>query len=340
MNGTETQYYLNGSTILTQITGDDRLDFFYDENGLLIGFFYNGTKYYYQRNFQGDITGIQDGNGVLAASYTYDSWGKLTSIEGTEKDTIGVLNPFRYRGYYYDTESGFYYLNSRYYDPVVGRFLNADGYISTNQGISEHNMFAYCGNNPINRADTSGQFWGIIIGVTFALGLIASLSGCSNSNVSDSKPDPYSGQANCYAYAMNLEYDPRTGTSFQTKPQPGEFAGNGLTASDLRGSTATVKRNINRKVLADARVLNFNYVEVSSADHVAKPGNWVVALVYATDGSDYHWYRRNDDGTWSHKPGSTPIISWDASGNIITDPATCDRGIYDGFLGYYEVGPN
>lgn len=81
-------------------------------------------------------------------------------------------------------------------------------------------------------------------------------------------------------------------------------------------------------------------LEVDSADHVAKSGNWVVALVYATDGTDYHWYRRNDDGTWSHKPGSTPIISWDASGNTITDPATCDRGIYDGFLGYYEVGPN
>ena len=113
-----------------------------------------------------------------------------------------------------------------------------------------------------------------------------------------------------------------------------------MTARDLRGNSETVKSNINKKVLSDAKVLKLNYTEVSSADHVAKPGNWVVALAYATDGSDYHWYRRNDDGTWSHKPGSTPIISWDASGNTITDPATCNRGIYDGFLGYYEVGPN
>ena len=99
---------------------------------------------------------------------------------------------------------------------------------------------------------------------------------------------------------MKLENDPRTGKPFQRKPQPGEFSGNGLTARDLRGDSETVKSNINKKVLADAEVLNLNYTEVSSADHVAKSGNWVVALVYATDGTDYHWYRRNDDGTWSY----------------------------------------
>ncbi len=158
-------------------------------------------------------------------------------------------------------------------------------------------MFAYCGNNPVNRADPSGQFWGIVIGVALVVGLVASLSGCSASNKPASKPAPYSGQANCYAYAMKLENDPRTGSSFQRKPQPGEFSGNGLTARDLRGNTATVKNNINKKVSADAKVLKLNYTEVDSADHVAKSGNWVVALVYATDGSDYHWYRRNDDGT-------------------------------------------
>lgn len=156
---TATQYYLNGSTILTQITGDDRFDFFYDENGLLLGFSYNGAKYYYIRNLQSDIIGILDNSGNQVVSYMYDSWGKLLSIEGSAKDTIGVLNPFRYRGYYYDTETGFYYLNSRYYDPVVGRYINADGFVSTNQGISEHNMFAYCANNPIMRADPSGCFW-------------------------------------------------------------------------------------------------------------------------------------------------------------------------------------
>ena len=170
---TATQYYLNGSTILTQITGDDRFDFFYDENGLLLGFSYNGAKYYYIRNQQSDIIGILDNSGNQVVSYMYDSWGKLLSIDGSAKDTIGVQNPFRYRGYYYDTETELYYLNSRYYDPMVGRYINADGFVSTNQGISEHNMFAYCGNNPIMRADPSGCFWEIVVAIGATIAILA-----------------------------------------------------------------------------------------------------------------------------------------------------------------------
>ena len=168
MNGTKTQYYLNGSTILTQITGDDRFDFFYDENGLLLGFSYNGAKYYYIRNLQSDIIGILDNSGNQVVSYTYDSWGKLLSIDGSAKDTIGVQNPFRYRGYYYDTETELYYLNSRYYDPGVGRFLNADGGI--NDDLLGTNTFIYCGNNPIIRNDDTGNGW--ILGCIIVGGLV------------------------------------------------------------------------------------------------------------------------------------------------------------------------
>ena len=200
-------------------------------------------------------------------------------------------------------------------------------------------MFAYCGNNPVNRKDPTGHSFVVALIVAVVVGCAVGLSGCS-ANEPSSNTEPYSNQANCYAYAMKLENDPRTGEPFQKKPQPGEFSGNGLKKQDLTGDPKTVKNNINQKVLADADVLNLNYTEVDGADHIAKSGNWVVALAYASDGSDYHWYRRNDNGMWSHKPGSTPIISWDASGHAITDPATCDRGIYDCFLGYYEVGPN
>ena len=93
-------------------------------------------------------------------NYVYDAWGQV-SLGGTPWNwvALGELNPFRYRGYYYDTESGLYYLNSRYYDPEIGRYINADGYISTGQGIISNNMFSYCGNNPIMRADPSGRFW-------------------------------------------------------------------------------------------------------------------------------------------------------------------------------------
>ena len=106
-------------------------------------------------NMQGDIV----------AKYTYDAWGDIVSVTDengnaiTDQNHVANQNPIRYRGYYYDTESGLYYLNSRYYDPVTGRFVNADGYVSTGQDITGLNMFAYCGNNPVNRADSSGESW-------------------------------------------------------------------------------------------------------------------------------------------------------------------------------------
>ena len=199
-------------------------------------------------------------------------------------------------------------------------------------------MFTYCGNNPVCRADTSGQFWGVVIGAAVALGGLLLLSSCAPK--SSKKPAPYSGQANCYAYAMKLENDPRTNQLFTSKPQPGTFSGTPLSSRDLKKGKKTVKETIKKKVSSDAKVLKYNFREVDSASYIPEEGNWLVALAYASDGSDYHWWRKNEDGTWSHKPGSTPILHWDASGNVITDPGICNRGIYDEFLGYYEVGPN
>ena len=312
----------------------------YDENGDVTGGYYNGTPFAYAKNLQGDVLGIIDGNGVWVVSYEYDAWGNPLSVTGSLAGTLGAINPFRYRSYVYDEESGLYYLNSRYYDPEVGRFLNADGYASTGQDIQGCNMFAYCGNNPVNRADSSGEFWFAAIVVATMVICATLLSGCSNNKNTQPKSVPYSGQANCYAYAMKLENDPRTNEPFKRKPQPGEFSGNALTVKDLKQDRADVKKTITTKVSEDAKVLNFTFNEVSSAEYVTKSGNWLVALAYATDGTDYHWWRRNNDGTWSHKPGATPVVYWDVDGRTITDPASCNRGIYDGFLGYYEVGPN
>ena len=157
VNGVTTNYYLDGSSVLRQVTGNDVLEFFYDANGVL-GFYYNNTPHYYLKNLQGDIVGILDANGTQVVSYTYDAWGAPLSVTGTAADTIGQLNPFRYRSYYYDNETGLYYLNSRYYDPETGRFLNADGCVQTGQGILDKNMFAYCLNNPIILCDSTGSF--------------------------------------------------------------------------------------------------------------------------------------------------------------------------------------
>ena len=117
---------------------------------------YYGTTYYYVHNLQGDVIALTDANGAIAVEYEYDPWGKMTYFGGPYMASIGLANPFRYRGYFYDSETGFYYLNSRYYDPNTGRFLNADRYISTGQGLTGYNMFAYCGNNPIINIDTQG----------------------------------------------------------------------------------------------------------------------------------------------------------------------------------------
>ncbi len=114
------------------------------------------NSYFYVRNAQGDIIGLIDKAGAQVASYTYDSWGKLISIEGTLKDSVGVKNPYRYRGYRYDTETGLYYLQSRYYNPEWGRFISTDAIVGQTGELLGHNMFAYCKNNPINRKGDTG----------------------------------------------------------------------------------------------------------------------------------------------------------------------------------------
>lgn len=110
----------------------------------------------YLRNGQGDIVKLIDGNGASVLQYTYDSWGKQLTCAGTLASTVGANQPFRYRGYVYDTESGYYYLQSRYYDPVAARFLSADVLLSTGQGVIGNNAFAYCNNNPANMVDSGG----------------------------------------------------------------------------------------------------------------------------------------------------------------------------------------
>nr|WP_286010125.1 RHS repeat-associated core domain-containing protein [Clostridium sp. Marseille-Q2269] len=95
-------------------------------------------------------------------SYTYDSWGKLLGIEGELKDTLGVKNPYRYKGYRYDNETGLYYLKSRYYNPDLGRFISADAMAGKTGEILSHNLFAYCGNNPVNAIDEDGNMFGWI----------------------------------------------------------------------------------------------------------------------------------------------------------------------------------
>ncbi len=153
-------YVLDGTKIIREtVTGGGNnytLYYLYDTSGSVQGFIYNNSYYYFQKNLQGDVVRILNSSGTVVVEYTYDAWGKVLSVTGSLASTIGQYNPFRYRSYYYDTETGFYYLQSRYYDPTVGRFLNADGIIGANGGIVGYNLFAYCNNNPIVFSDESG----------------------------------------------------------------------------------------------------------------------------------------------------------------------------------------
>ena len=120
---------------------------------------YNGVKYFYLKNAQGDVTGLVNASGTQVVSYTYDPWGAPMSTDGTMAATLGAANPLRYRGYVYDTETGFYYVSSRYYNPEVGRWINADNQIAGVGGeILGYNMFAYCMNNPVNMSDPTGNW--------------------------------------------------------------------------------------------------------------------------------------------------------------------------------------
>lgn len=160
-----------------QVTGSNKLLFSYDANGNVVAVNYNGTYYYYVRNGQNDVIRLIDGNNNTVVEYSYDSWGKQIACTGSLASTLGNLNPFRYRGYVYDTETGFYYLQSRYYDPISIRFINADIYVSTGQGVLGHNMYAYCGNNPIIRHDMQGNIWNTLAGA-LAGALVGGITSC------------------------------------------------------------------------------------------------------------------------------------------------------------------
>ena len=159
--GSTTYKFTTLSGLVTRQTGGGKtIDFVYDENNQPLAMKYNNTLYYYVLNAQGDVVRIVNSSRSVVASYTYDPWGKIISSSGTLAD----INPLRYRGYYYDSETGFYYLQSRYYDPEIGRFINADSYASTDMvGLLSTNMFSYCENNPVMRVDPTGElFWDIL----------------------------------------------------------------------------------------------------------------------------------------------------------------------------------
>ena len=142
----------------------------------------NGTTSFYRKDAQGNIIALLDANGKVVVEYVYDARGNHAVLDANGNDLtssshIGNRNPFRYRGYFYDVETGLYYLQTRYYDPEVGRFLNMDdiSYADPEQ-IHGLNLYAYCANDPVNRIDPNGTFWGMILISALIGGLFNSIS--------------------------------------------------------------------------------------------------------------------------------------------------------------------
>ncbi len=162
VNGTTYNYHYLGDQLVELTWGGNKLHFTYDSTGPL-SVNYNGTEYFYVKNAQGDVTGLVNASGTRVVTYTYDAWGNPLSTTGSMATTLGEQNPLRYRGYVYDTETGLYYLQSRYYNPGWGRFINADNQVSAGSDLIGMNLFAYCENNPCNYADPTGHFLSAII---------------------------------------------------------------------------------------------------------------------------------------------------------------------------------
>ena len=192
--GTGQTEYIYAGGQLVSILGtnpDYRIDLIYDESGVQSCIYTAGTAapvtYYLIKNAQGDVMQLRDEADTIVANYAYDAFGRLlsvTDIDGkaiSDQTSFAHRNPLRYRGYLYDSETGFYYLGSRYYDPKIRRFINADNNLSS-ASICGYNLFAYCGNNPVNRTDATGEAWwhwalGAAIVVGCAVATVATCGG-------------------------------------------------------------------------------------------------------------------------------------------------------------------
>ena len=179
-----TNYVLDGDKVLVETRSNGITIYYtYDVDGSLLSMNYNGTEYFYITNLQGDVIELRDMSGSVVVEYKYDAWGNIVYQFG---DTLADINPYRYRGYRFDVETGYYYLQSRYYNPQIGRFISADGLVGETGNLLTQNMYAYSFNNPVMYSDPSGKFAisaliiGVVVGMIIGAGTSVVTQAASN----------------------------------------------------------------------------------------------------------------------------------------------------------------
>ncbi|MGH4120258.1 RHS repeat-associated core domain-containing protein [Clostridium sp.] len=245
VDGVTTKYYLLGSMVIHETNLTDIIYYTYGSSGSLVSMNLNGVEYYYIRNVQGDIIGLYDKTGTQVVGYIYDTWGKLISITGTLASSVGVKNPYRYRGYRYDTETGLYYLQSRYYNPSWGRFLNPDITVGSVGELTGANGFAYCKNNPTTLKDPSGFRPIYTAGVETDDMREASLATMSKVNMSN------------YQKKHNVKAKPKAKNYNYESPVAGVVSSIGLAAASVATigqTTTTIITNVSRSVVTPIKL--------------------------------------------------------------------------------------
>ena len=300
-NGTTTYTYTwNDGKLTSQTWGNSYMLFYYNAEGKPLYVEYHDANdecsgtYYYVLNLQGDTVALYDpARNITAVNYEYDAWGREISWSTYDSGYAGLIfnNPLTYRGYIYDRETGFYYLQSRYYDPSVGRFLNADDVVFLGMSKTiDWNLYVYCCSNPVNCANSTGKLWWFLIPVAgIALTL---LTGCSSGKYAPQyntlyKDPPNKANYNCYAYSLGIT---------NRRINPGHFSGKSLSLNiDI------LKDN----VLADLKELGYKKKIVGQK---YKPSRRETMIALRTGPNDYHFMLRMSDGSWTHKPGRTAIL--------------------------------
>ena len=325
-NGTKYEYTLEGTKIVRQtetsvLTGEVTKDtlFYYDQNGYISSatvYVPNTNDGYTQynlmflTNIQGDVISIYNTSGTNLVEFTYDAWGNFVyNIVGTPstEQQIALETPFRYRSYYFDSDIQLYYLNSRYYDAKMCRFINADGYTSTGQDLNGNNMFTYCGNNPVIRVDSTGNFWEIVAVGALLIGVLF-LAGCDEPSVgmapdyveiSEDTNAKRESSPNCYTYSIGI---------YDRSLDPGECRG-----LDLNNGASS--REISNEIILDvismggsARPLKkYNSPINDNEFRIAVRTSKGYRLIMTPEGPalhwDYHVMVQTSDGGWAERTG-------------------------------------